>query len=208
MNEIKAMWNARYAAKNYAYGTQPNNFFKNSLDRYPISGEILMPAEGEGRNAVYAAKKGLKVLAFDISEEGKKKALNLANREQVSIDYQVVDFLELALDKERFDAVGLIFAHFPPALLSSYHEKIIDLLKPGGLVILEGFSTNHVAYRTVNPKVGGPANIDFLFSESMIKRDFADFETINLEEREVELHEGEFHIGTGKVIRFLGKKRG
>ena len=118
MNEMESMWDNRYANENYAYGTNPNNFFKEILDSLRITGNILLPAEGEGRNAVYAAKKGLKAYAFDISEEGRKKALKLAKKENVEINYEVGDFNDLSLINEKFDAAGLIYAHFTPPLLS------------------------------------------------------------------------------------------
>jgi len=86
---MKEMWNQRYAAKDFSYGTEPNRFFKDWIDKYP-AGEILFPAEGEGRNAIYAAKKGWEVTAFDFSGEGKRKAVQLAEIEKVKIDYKVI----------------------------------------------------------------------------------------------------------------------
>ena len=202
------MWDNRYANENYAYGTTPNNFFKEILDSLRITGNILLPAEGEGRNAVYAAKKGLKAYAFDISEEGRKKALKLAKQENVEINYEVGDFNDLSLINEKYDAAGLIYAHFPPPLLSKYHKKIAQMIKPGGFIILEGFSIGHLEYREVNPEVGGPNNVEMLFSIDTIKSDFKEFEIIQLEDIKIELKEGDFHNGTGKVIRFVGKKSG
>jgi cyclopropane fatty-acyl-phospholipid synthase-like methyltransferase len=203
---MKEMWDTRYASENYAYGIAPNDFFKEIIDRENISGKILFPAEGEGRNAVYAAKKGLEVFAFDISVEGRKKALKLAKRENVSIQYEVGDFFELDLVNQQYDAAALIFAHFPPTILTSYHEKISELIKPGGLLILEGFSVGNLEMKKENPNIGGPDNVALLFSTESIKKDFIDFEIIQLEEVEVELNEGDFHNGIGKVIRFVGKK--
>lgn len=207
MNEIKKMWDNRYAAEEYSYGKAPNVFFKNALKEYKIAGKLLLPAEGEGRNAVYAAKQGLDVTAFDISEAGKKKALQLAAKEEVNINYIVGDFLELDIVNQQYDAAALIFAHFPPPLLSKYHKEIGALIKPNGIVVLEGFSKNHIAYQKKNPKVGGPKNIDFLFSREAIAADFSDFDVLQLEEVEVHLEEGEFHQGLGSVVRFVGRKR-
>jgi len=206
METMKKKWDDRYARENYAYGITPNDFFKEILDKYNLSGKILLPAEGEGRNAVYAVKKGLTPFAFDTSTEGRNKALKLAAKENIEINYEVGDFFDLPLTKEKFDVAALIFAHFPPALLSSYHKKTAELLKPGGLIILEGFSVGHLELRKANPKVGGPDNVEMLFSLDSIKNDFKEFEIIQLEEVKVELHEGDFHNGVGKVIRFVGKK--
>ncbi len=202
------MWDDRYASEDYAYGTTPNIFFKTIIDQERLTGSLLLPAEGEGRNAVYAAKNGLQVSAFDISNEGKNKALKLAEREKVGIHYEVGDFFDLSLVNGNFDAAALIFAHFPPNIASKYHRKIAELIKPGGLLIIEGFSVGHLALRKANPKVGGPGNVDMLYSEDSIRRDFPGFEVMQLEEVNVDLKEGNFHNGASKVIRFIGKKIG
>ena len=204
---MKEMWDTRYASEGYAYGIAPNEFFKNSIATYKPSGKMLLPAEGEGRNAVYAAKEGLEVTAFDISVEGRKKALKLAEKEKVSFNYEVGDFFELPLINEKFDNAALIYAHFPPPILSIYHKKISDLILPNGLIILEGFSTNHLKLRAENPEIGGPNKIEMLFSKESIQQDFSDFEIVLLEEVQIELKEGEFHNGIGSVIRFIGRKK-
>jgi SAM-dependent methyltransferase len=205
-SKMKEMWNSRYSSTEFAYGTAPNQFFKETLSQLKPKGKILLPAEGEGRNAVYAAKQGLDVTAFDISSEGKKKALRLAMTESVELKYEIGNLFVLDLVNEKFDLAALIFAHFPPPILSKYHNKIADLIKDDGMIILEGFSKNNLPIRIKNPKVGGPDKIDMLFSKESIAHDFSDFEIINLEEVEIELHEGSFHNGTAKVIRFIGRK--
>lgn len=204
---MKEMWDNRYSSEDYAYGINPNVFLKDSIEKYKLKGSILMPAEGEGRNAVYAAKKGLEVTAFDISVEGKKKALKLAKKENIEITYDVGDFFNLNLINQKYDSAALIYAHFPPPLLSKYYQKIGELIKPNGILILEGFSKNHLKYREENPNIGGPNQLDMLFSKESIKNDFPDFEIIQLEETEVELSEGIYHNGIGSVIRFVGKKK-
>jgi methyltransferase family protein len=203
---MKEFWDLRYKADDYAYGIEPNVFFKETLDEYNPKGKILLPAEGEGRNAVYAAKKGMEVYAFDISIEGKNKADQLAKREGVNINYEVGEFSNLNLLKEKYDVAALIFAHFPPNILTDYHRKIASLIKPNGIIILEGFSKNNLEIRQNNPSVGGPDNLNMLFSIQEIQQDFSEFEIIVLEEKEFEFKEGKFHNGIGKVIRFIGKK--
>ncbi len=206
-SEMKKMWNSRYSNKDFAYGETPNIFFQSVLEEHNLKGKILMPAEGEGRNAVFAAKKGLEVKAFDISLEGQKKALALAKKENVTISYEVGDFFDLSLIKEKYDSAALIYAHFPTPILSKYHRKIADLINEGGLIILEGFSVEHLPLRMENPKVGGPNKLEMLFTEESIRNDFHDFEVIKLENVEVELNEGIYHNGIGKVIRFIGRKK-
>lgn len=199
-------WNDRYRQQEYAYGTLPNEFLKKQLGKLTL-GNILFPAEGEGRNAVYAAREGWHVHAFDISEEGRKKALQLAQKNNVSIDYQVGVLPDLQYKEEQFDAIALIYAHFPPALKAEYH-KILDLyLKKGGTIIFEAFGKNHLKYRTENEKVGGPKDLDALFSTDELRSYFTNYKIISLVEEEVELREGLYHNGKGSVVRFVGQKQ-
>ena len=204
---MKDFWNERFSHEEYAYGTEPNVFFKQSLDQYKPKGKILMPAEGEGRNAVYAAKTGLEAYAFDISEEGKRKALELAKKENVTLNYEVGNFAELLLTQNNYDAIGLIFAHFPPEIKTQFYKKMMELLKSGGLVILEGFSKENLELKKANPQIGGPGQLELLFSLEEIKADFPSLEILQLEKCLVKLEEGKFHVGTASVIRFVGKKK-
>ncbi|WP_431292568.1 class I SAM-dependent methyltransferase [Pedobacter sp. P26] len=199
-------WNDRYRTDEFAYGEQPNNYLKEQLVQLK-TGTILFPAEGEGRNAVFAAKLGWKVSAFDISIEGKNKALQLAENNNVSIDYQVGELQELDYEAEQFGAIALIYAHFPAAIKSTYHKILSNYLRKGGLLIFEAFSKKHLDYLAKNEKVGGPKEIDMLFSTEEIKADFENYEIIVLEEKEIELSEGLFHNGQGSVIRFVGRKK-
>ena len=200
------MWDKRYGDTAYAYGEEPNVFFKDTLNKLDLKGSILLPAEGEGRNAIYAAKKGMEVFAFDISIEGKNKALGLAKKEDVEINYEVGSFFSLDLVNQSYDCCALIYSHFPPDARNAYHHKINELIKLNGILILEGFCTGHLEYQKMNPSVGGPKKEALFFSTEMIKNDFSNFEIIQLEEKEVELNEGKYHQGKAKVIRFIGKK--
>ena len=200
------MWDARYRTKEYVYGKNPNAYLKEQLDKLN-TGTILFPAEGEGRNAVYAAKLEWKVSAFDTSIEGKNKAILLAKENKVPIDYQVGYLSELNYIAEEFDAIALIYAHFPPTIRSDYHKLCDKYLKNDGIIILEGFSKSHLAYQAKNPKVGGPRDLELLFSIEEIESDFHNYEILELEEKEVELNEGAYHEGKGSVIRFTGRKK-
>ena len=204
---MNKMWDNRYSTEDYAYGTAPNVFFKDAIEKYKRKGKMLLPAEGEGRNAVYAAKKGLEVTAFDISLEGKNKALKLAARENVKIKYEVGNFFDLSVINQQYESAALIFAHFPAPLLSQYHKKIGNLIIPDGMIILEGFSKNNFELREENPNIGGPNKRDMLFSKESIQKDFSNFEIIQLEEKHIKLTEGNFHNGIGSVIRFIGRKK-
>lgn len=203
---MKEFWNERYGKTEYAYGIKPNEYLKVQLDKLDL-GTILLPAEGEGRNAVYAAKKGWKVSAFDISEEGQRKASELARTNKVSIDYKVGELQTLNYGIGQFDAIALIYAHFPSNLKVTYHKLLDTYLKTGGIILFEAFSKKHINYNSKNEKVGGPKDVGILFSKEEINDYFPNYEIIELEEKEIELNEGLFHIGTGSVIRFVGMKK-
>ncbi|MEM1323461.1 MAG: class I SAM-dependent methyltransferase [Bacteroidota bacterium] len=206
-NSWLQFWNDRYREEAYAYGTAPNVFFRKQLDKIQPAGKMLLGAEGEGRNAVYAAQKGWEVSAFDISLEGQKKALQLAALNKVQLDYQVGELPQLAFDAAPFDAIALIYAHFPPPIKSHYHQLLDSHLRAGGHLLFEAFSTSHVAHRERNDKVGGPKDLDMLFSIDELKADFSNYDALILTEQTIELNEGTKHIGTGSVIRFVGRKR-
>ncbi len=203
---MKDMWDERYGKKEFAYGEQPNIYLKEQLLKMP-AGTILLPADGEGRNGVYAASLGWNVYSFDQSAAGKEKAIQLANKHNVKLHYDVGEFQSLVYQSNQFDAIALIYAHFPADKKSAYHKKLISYLKPGGIVIFEAFSKKHLDYSSKNAKVGGPKDIDQLFSVEEIQLDFTNFEILELVEQDVELNEGLFHNGMSSVIRFVGRKK-
>lgn len=203
---MKEFWDERYKQEEYAYGKDPNNYLKIKLGELK-PGKILFPAEGEGRNAVFAAKNGWNVSAFDISEEGKKKAQRLAIDEGVEIDYQTIPLDSQGFDKEEFDAIGLIYAHFPPEERKDYFKYFNYILRKGGKIIFEGFGPKHPEYQKRDPAVGGPKEKEMLFSEKEIQEAFPDLEFLEYYEGEVDLNEGTYHKGKGWVIRFLAQKK-
>ena len=198
-------WNERYANPEFAYGEEPNNYLKEQMEKIR-PGRILFPAEGEGRNAVYAAKLGWKVSAFDISTAGQKKAFQLAQKNNVTIDYQIGELQTLGYKAEQFDAIALIYAHFPANIKSQIHKALDQYLQPNGIVIFEAFSKKHLEYLAKNEKVGGPKDIESLFSIEEVRNDFRNYEIVELEEQEISLNEGHYHVGLGSVIRFVGRK--
>lgn len=203
---MKEFWNQRYSEETYAYGEEPNGFLEQELKKLSPQ-SILFPAEGEGRNAVYAASLGWKVTAFDISDAGKQKAQQLADRRGVTIDYHVGTLEEIGIHEQQFDAIALIYAHFPANVKSSIHRALNQLLRPGGTLIFEAFSKNNLEYVAKNPNVGGPRDEATLCSLDELKADFESYEVSIFEEKEVHLEEGLYHNGTGMVIRFVGTKK-
>lgn len=202
---MRQKWDERYKAQEFAYGKEPNVFFSEWLRKFE-PGSILMPADGEGRNGVFAAGLGWKVTSFDLSVEGQSKAVQLAKENRVTLEYIVGDLEQLGFQREGFDAIGLVYAHFAGEKKSAFHKKLSDYIRPGGIIILEAFSKRHVHFNKLDPKVGGPTEIDMLHSKEEIMADFENYEVLMLEETEILLNEGQYHIGTGAVIRFVGRK--
>lgn len=193
-------WNERFGSEEYAYGTEPNQFYKEQLGKL-VPGKILFPAEGEGRNAVYAATRGWLVTAFDPSIEGKRKAELLAQKNKVSINYLIDNYEFVDFPAESFDCIVLIFAHMHPLKRKEYHQKLATFLKPEGILILEGFSKNQISNNS-----GGPRDINMLFSKEELKSDFGSFSELKINEDDALLNEGPFHNGIASVIRVSGVK--
>jgi 2-polyprenyl-3-methyl-5-hydroxy-6-metoxy-1,4-benzoquinol methylase len=198
-NEMKEFWDERYANKEYVYGIEPNVFFKQEIQKL-TPGRILLPAEGEGRNAVYAASLGWDVTAFDISVEGKKKADLLARKLDVVIDYRVCDFSEFDAAHERYDCVALIFVHVGRSERIQNHHFVTKWLKPNGNVILQAFSKQQLG------RFGGPPNDQLLFSAEELEDDFQLLTHCEIQEYEIKLNEGLFHQGDSAVINLVGRK--
>ena len=199
---MKTFWNERYQHQDYVYGTQPNLFFEEQLALIPHPGRILLPCEGEGRNAVFAAKSGWEVDAFDYSESGKIKALQLAQKESVNITYAISDALHFDFGMEKYDVVAFIFAHFAPELRTEIHQKAILSLKPGGRIIIEAFNPWQL-----NNKSGGPKDLSMLYTEKILNLDFQKLDIRILETKVIELDEGLYHRGKADVIRLVAIKK-
>ena len=125
----------------------------------------------------------------------------------MTIDYHVGELQTFNYNAEQFDAIALIYAHFPADIKSLYHKTLDTYLRHKGIVIFEAFSKRHIDYISANEKIGGPKDIAMLFSIDELKSDFANYEIIELAEKEIELSEGLFHNGKGSVIRFVGRKK-
>lgn len=196
---MKEFWDARYNSPGFIYGIEPNEFFKNNLNKIQ-KGKILLPGDGEGRNAVYAAKNGWDVTAFDYSISAKEKALHLAEENQVNINY-ITSEASAFSNNEKFDNISIIYFHLPPKVRLEFHRKLKFFLNSGGKVVLECFSKSQI-----DKKSGGPKNLDLLYSTKQLEADFDYLNIKLLEEKEIYLDEGEFHQGKASVIRMIAQK--
>lgn len=197
---MNSFWDNRYSTPAYVYGKKPNEFFATQLEK-SAPGTILLPGEGEGRNAVYAASKGWSVDAFDQSSQGREKALGLALENKVQINYQVCQLEDFLFKPDHYDLVALIFLHVASPGREYLHRKVCESLKPGGILMLEAFHKDQISKDT-----GGPGSLDLLFNKDSLRTDFESIEPQLLEKQEVLLDEGAFHHGLASVIHFIGKK--
>jgi SAM-dependent methyltransferase len=199
--EPASFWDARFAEPGFAYGTEPNAFLAGRLDGLP-PGRLLLPGEGEGRNAVWAAGRGWRVEAFDASTIARDKALLLAAERGVSLEYRVGDLAELASAAPgSFDAVGLVFVHLPPPARTRVHRSLVAHLRPGGVLILEGFSKHQLERGT-----GGPRSLELLYDAAELAEDFRDLELEELSTCDAELDEGRHHRGVASVVRLVARR--
>jgi SAM-dependent methyltransferase len=199
IDKMQQFWDQRYAANDTVFGTKANKFFKLFIDLHK-PGAILLPAEGEGRNAVYAAQKGWQVDAFDFSEVAREKALDLARGEKVVINYELKNITDFKATIQ-YDAVGLIYVHLPEKLRKLFHAEIYNSIKPGGFLVLEAFAKEQAELGT-----GGPKNLDLLYDAPSLCNDFQFLHILNCEQKELVLEEGEYHKGKSAVLRLIGQR--
>jgi len=198
---MSEFWNKRYSTEEYVYGIEPNEFFKERLDLLK-PGTILLPGEGEGRNALYALKQGWTPEAFDWSTTVKEKAVKLAKAGGFDFIYNTFSFTDFNEKPGCYDAAALIYIHLPEAERALLHRKVIASLKPGGAFILEAYSKEQLG-----KKSGGPQDADLLYSLADLVEDFIDLDFEVLTRVNIHLREGKFHEGDASVVRFCGVKR-
>jgi len=198
-----AMWNQRFAGADYLFGREPNEYLRAQAPVLAPGGRTLCVADGEGRNSVWLARQGLKVEAFDIAEAGVAKARKLAAESGVTVDFHIAGCDDWAWSADVHDAVVAVFVQFAdPAMRSRLFANMARTLKPGGVLILQGYTPKQLDYKT-----GGPSVLSHLYTADLLREAFASMETIELVEYEAELSEGARHTGLSALIGFVGRKR-
>ena len=193
-------WNERYADSDYLFGTKPNDFLKSVADRLAPKSRVLCLADGEGRNGVYLATLGHRVTAVDQSRVGLKKAKQLAEQKQVSIDTIEADLAVYDLGNESWDCIVSIFFHIPPDLRDRIYPRIIKALKPGGILILESYTPEQLDYGT-----GGPPIADLMLTGKDLEGYFSELHIEHLETLEREVIEGTGHTGLASVVQLIAR---
>jgi len=198
---MKNMWDQRYDTDEFVYGKEPNAFFAESLGLL-APGKILLPGEGEGRNAVFAASLGWDVDAFDQSSIAAEKASSFARERGMEIKYTACRLDDFPFKKVYYDAAGLIYFHAPPTLRQVLHQRVVEALKPGGMMIFEAFHISQLGNNT-----GGPQSLEMLYDKKILLKEFSSLEVDLIEELKVELNEGLFHAGPAQLVRYRGVKK-
>jgi SAM-dependent methyltransferase len=200
--DAAATWNQRYAGDEYFFGREPNGYLRAKAALLRPGGRVLCVADGEGRNSVWLARRGLQVDAFDIAENGVAKARRLAKRHGVTVDFAVADGDALAWPEAVYDLVVAIFVQFAdPPMRERLFANMVRALKPGGLLVLQGYTPRQLQYRT-----GGPQRADHLYTEGLLREAFAALEIVDLRSYDAELREGRQHTGMSALIGMVGRR--
>ena len=197
---MKEFWYQRYSEPGFAYGMEPNTFFVEILDSL-TPGRLLLPGEGEGRNAIYAAGNGWAVSAFDQSIVARDKALEWSASMDLQIDYRLASLEEFFCPDPVYDLIAIIYIHLLPDTRLQVHSQLSACLKPGGKIIVECFHKNQLSYGT-----GGPPIEELLYHEDDIQSDFSDLDIDLCEEQVLDIYKGRYHSGKSSVVRLIANK--
>jgi len=196
-------WNKRFGAEGFLFGTEPNAWLREHAGVWKPGQRVLSVADGEGRNSVWLARQGLLVDAFDISEVGVAKARKLAASAGVAVQFAVSDCDTYPWPRDAYDGVAAIFVQFAdPALRGRLFANVKRTLKPGGTLVLQGYTPKQLDYKT-----GGPPHASHLYTEALLRDAFADFDVMELREYEAELAEGSGHRGRSALIGMVARRR-
>jgi SAM-dependent methyltransferase len=201
MSELER-WETRFAAPGYLFGTAPNEFLKKHAHLLKPGQKALSVADGEGRNGVWLAEQGLDVRSFDFSPLAVAKARDLARHRGVRLDTEVADLFTFPWPTAAFDVIAAIFFQFAgPDTRETVFAGIKRALKPGGLLLMEGYHVRQLQFGT-----GGPSNVANLWTRDLLERAFGDFSSIKISEQDRALAEGDHHVGMSALIDFVGTK--
>ena len=196
-------WNRRFADETFLFGTAPNAWLREHADVWRPGHRVLCVADGEGRNSVWLAGRGVQVDAFDIAGVGVAKARRFAAEHGVSVNFAVSDSDGYAWQEAAYDGVAAIFVQFAdPEMRARLFSNIERCLKPGGTLVLQGYTPKQLEYRT-----GGPPLASHLYTEALLRESFADLDLVELREYEAELTEGTGHCGRSALIGLVARRR-
>ena len=197
-------WDERYAVEDYIFGTAPNVFLVSQAARLHAGNSALAVADGEGRNGVWMAQQGLDVLSVDSSGVAQAKARKLAAERGVTLRFELADLLSWDWGEARFDVIAAIFIQFADAAGRALQfAGIRRALKPGGVLLLQGYTPRQLEFKT-----GGPPALDNLYTEPMLRAAFGDWEIQHLRVYDEVIQEGNHHAGMSALIDLVARKSG
>ena len=197
----QTMWDKRFSTPDYVFGEEPNAFLVSQAALIG-KGQALAVADGEGRNSVWLAQQGLSVDAFDFSSPAIVKAQALAAKHKVKVNFTCSDWQSFDWPTAHYDLVAGIFFQFAaPDERTQLFEKINKSMKPGGLLIIQGYGKNQLKYNT-----GGPGKLDHLYDDALMREAFADYEVLVCNTYETSITEGAGHSGMSALVGFVARK--
>ncbi len=195
-------WQERFATPGYLFGTAPNEFLKSHAHLLRKGEKALAVADGEGRNGVFLAEQGLDVTSVDFSPLAQEKARKLAAERGVTLHIEQADIISREWPAETFDVVAAIFFQFVgPAGRDRIFAGIKRALKPGGLLLLEGYGPKQLEYKT-----GGPSKLENLYTRELLEKAFAGFASLEVREYDKVIEEGAGHGGLSALVDLIGRK--
>ena len=195
-------WNARYATEDYIFGTAPNVFLASQAELIRPGMRALAIADGEGRNGVWLAEQGVEVHAVEVSPVALEKARKLAAARGVKLDFEQADILDWDWPEAAYDLVAAIFIQFaPPPARDRIIAGIRRCLKPGGLLVLQGYTPKQVEFGT-----GGPPDPANMYTTQLLREWFGNWEILHLAEHESVIREGSHHHGMSALIDLVARK--
>jgi SAM-dependent methyltransferase len=201
MSELQR-WEERFAAPDYWFGKAPNAFLKRHAHRLRPGQKALAIADGEGRNGVFLAECGLDVLSLDFSPSAVAKAKALAAERGVTLRAEIADIFEWQWPPAAFDVVvGIFFQFAPPAQRRQIFAGIKKTLKPGGLLLIQGYRPEQLKYGT-----GGPSHAENMYTRELLQEAFGDFSSLEIREHDSVIAEGVGHDGMSALIDLVGRK--
>jgi SAM-dependent methyltransferase len=201
-SDAATTWNRRFEGDGFLFGTEPNVWLSEHIDVWPTGGRILCVADGEGRNSVWLARKGFIVDAFDIAEAGVAKAYRLAARAGVTVNFTVADCDEYPWQLSAYDGVAAIFVQFAaPEQRRRLFNRVAASLKPGGALILQGYTPKQLEYGT-----GGPPFLSHLYTAELLRAALDGLDVLELSEYEADVNEGSGHKGRSALIGMVARR--
>lgn len=197
----KEHWNSSFSDKDFVYGETENEFINKMSNFIPEHSKVGCFAEGEGRNAVYLAKLGHDVTAYDQSLVGLEKTRILASKNNVNVETVEIDLTKEKVGENQFDAAIMVFGHVPKRDQSFFIESMIGAVKTGGYIIFEVYSEAQLEYGT-----GGPKSVEMLYDPTDILNWIKHYKCLHFYYGEAERNEGKKHIGQGHVIQVVIQK--